>query len=432
MNFLSFGLGNEILEGVQAMNYETPTPVQQHVIPKILAGHDVIACAQTGTGKTAAFLLPIIDMISTAGHSSSIKALIIAPTRELALQIVQQAEGFGYFASASTLAVYGGGDGQLYETEKSSIRKGVDIIVCTPGRMISHINMGYVDFSQLRFLVLDEADRMLDMGFHDDIMKIISHLPKNRQSLLFSATMPQRIREMARKILQHPKEINIALAKPPEKIRQEAYVVFENQKIPLIKHLAADAGLKSIIIFCDTRSKVKVLAKELQKSQSLVEEIHSDLEQKERGEVMNRFKNRQIRILVATDIISRGIDVEDIDMIINYNVPADAEDYVHRIGRTARAETDGRAITLIGEKEQGRFAAIERLLEKEVAKFVIPSEIGKTPEYLPEKRSGWQRRKKSGSQLASEAKQVKEPGRVKGKWQKRRKGKPNGEKSEQK
>jgi len=432
LNFHSFGLGNDVLEAIQAMNFKTPTPVQQEVIPEILAGHDVVACAQTGTGKTAAFLLPIIDMVSRAGHSNNIKALVIVPTRELAMQIAQQAEGFGYFSSTSSLAVYGGGDGQLYETEKSSLRKGVDIVVCTPGRMISHINMGNVDFSQLRFLVLDEADRMLDMGFHDDIMKIISKLPMNRQSLLFSATMPQHIRVLARKILKQPRESNIALAKPPEKIRQEAYAVFEKQKILLVSHLLADTNLKSIIIFCDTRSKVKELTKELRKSHTLVEEIHSDLEQKERGEVMNRFKNRQIRILVATDIISRGIDVEDIDMIINFNVPHDAEDYIHRIGRTARAESEGRAITLISEREHGKFSAIERLIEARITKLSLPGETGETTDYKAQTRSEFKPKGNRGShKKTSGSTKQKKHEKPKKKWKRKTNGREPGKRQNQ-
>jgi ATP-dependent RNA helicase RhlE len=379
LNFKHFGLDEQILEGIQAMNYETPTPVQMQVIPEILAGHDVIASAQTGTGKTAAFLLPILQNIVSSAHSDQIKALVIVPTRELALQITQQVEGFGYFTSVSSLAVYGGGDGQLYENEKSALKKGVDIVVCTPGRMISHLTMGYVNFQNLKFLVLDEADRMLDMGFYDDIMKIINQLPRERQSLLFSATMPGRIRELTRKILRNAKEINIALSRPPEKIKQEAYIISEHQKIPLVKHLIQDTSLKSIVVFCDTKSKVKELSKVLQKTETAIEEIHSDLEQKERGEVMNRFKNRQIRVLIATDIISRGIDVEDIDMIINYNVPHDAEDYVHRIGRTARAESEGRAVTFIGERERGKFADIERLIARTVEKVALPEAIGTSP-----------------------------------------------------
>ena len=401
MNFTTFGLSEGILEGISAMNYQTPTPVQQEVIPEILAGSDLIACAQTGTGKTAAFLLPIIHLITTSPQNDKIKALVIVPTRELAIQINQQVEGFGYFTQISSLAVYGGGDGQLYETEKSSLKKGVDIVICTPGRMISHLNMGYVNLQTLKFLVLDEADRMLDMGFYDDIMKIISQLPAQKQSLLFSATMPDRIRGLTKKILRQPREINIALSRPPEKIKQQAFHVFENQKNALVRHLIKDPALKSIVVFCATRSKVKDLCRELQKSETAIEEIHSDLEQKERGEVMNRFKNRQIRVLVATDIISRGIDVEDIDMIINYNVPPDPEDYVHRIGRTARAESEGRAVTLIGEKEQRTFAAIEKFLEKTVEKAGLPEEIVQQPGYtaIEESRPGKSRRRnfKAGS-----------------------------------
>lgn len=416
MNFNNFGLSPQILEGIGAMNYDTPTPVQELVIPEILAGHDVIACAQTGTGKTAAFLLPIIHNIISNPHSNLIKALIIVPTRELALQIAQQIEGFGYFTPVSSLAVYGGGDGQLYENEKSALKNGADIVVCTPGRMISHINMGNVNFEGLRFLVLDEADRMLDMGFVDDIMKIISSLPTQRQSLLFSATMPSRIRELSKKILRNAAEINIELAKPPEKIRQEAYLVFENQKISLVKHLISDAALKSILVFCGTKSRVKELSKELQKTEKAIEEIHSDLEQKERGEVMNRFKNRQIRVLVATDIISRGIDVEDIDMIINYNVPDDAEDYVHRIGRTARAESDGRAVTLIGEKEQSKFADIERLIGKTVEKLTLPGITGTTPDYKPSEERNKHRKtqyRQPGNKAGSHKKGAGKPNRGK-------------------
>lgn len=369
------------------MNYQAPTPIQQEVIPEILEGRDLIACAQTGTGKTAAFLLPMLHKILTSPSGDHIKGLIIVPTRELAIQIAQQLEGFSYFSNVSSIAVFGGGDGTVYANEKRALAQGVDIVVCTPGRMISHLNMGYVKLNKLQFLVLDEADRMLDMGFFDDIMKIISYIPNQRQSLLFSATMPPKIRELARRILNKPNEINIATATPPEKIRQEAFVVFENQKVELVKDLVKkDKSLKTIIIFCDTKSMVKQLSRDLKKTIGAVEEIHSDLEQAERESVMNRFKSRQTRVLVATDIISRGIDVEDIDLVINFNVPQDEEDYVHRIGRTARAEADGKACTLIGEKEQRRFAAIERFLGREVEKIALPEKLGKGPEYQPEKR----------------------------------------------
>lgn len=375
MNFATFGLDIRIMDGIEAMGYELPTPVQQAVIPEILAGRDVVACAQTGTGKTAAFLLPVIHHIISMPGDGHIRAIIIVPTRELAVQIAQQVDGFGYYTPVSSLAVYGGGTGPDYANEQRALKSGVDIVICTPGRMISHFNMGYVDTSHLKYLILDEADRMLDMGFFDDIMKIISYLPSERQSLLFSATMPQRIREMARRILNQPREINIALSKPPERISQRAYFLYEGQKLAAVKWLTEDMSMRSIVIFCDTKSAVKQLARDLKTGGGSVEEIHSDLEQSQREAVMNRFKSRQTRILVATDIISRGIDVEDIDMIINFNIPHDAEDYVHRIGRTARAEAEGIAATLITPAEKQKLAAIEKLLGKEVPRFQLPDAL---------------------------------------------------------
>lgn len=374
-------------DGLEAMQFEEATPVQERVIPEILKGSDLIACAQTGTGKTAAFLLPIIHRIISGPRKEKISALVIVPTRELAIQISQQMEGFGYFTSVSSLAVYGGGTGEVFSNEKRALTSGADMVVCTPGRMISHLNLGYTDLSELKFLVLDEADRMLDMGFFDDIMKIISFVPQKRQSLLFSATMPPKIRELSRKILHKPVEINIGLSTPPEQIRQEAYVLFADQKTDMVKSLIQDDRMKSILIFGDTKVGVKQLSRSLKNQGLSVEEIHSDLAQSEREAVMNRFKSRQVRILVATNIISRGIDVEDIDMVINYDVPHDAEDYVHRIGRTARAGAHGKACTLIGPDEQRQFASIERLLGRSVDKIPLPGNMGKTPVYKPEQRS---------------------------------------------
>ncbi len=384
MDFQSFGLDQRVMDGIEAMQYDTPTPVQEQVIPEIIKGHDIIACAQTGTGKTAAFLIPIINKLLQSQVQEKVKVLVIVPTRELAVQISQQMEGFSYFAGTSSIPIYGGGTGAVYSNEKKALTSGVDMVVCTPGRMISHLNLGYVDLSSLEFLVLDEADRMLDMGFFDDIMKIISYIPNKRQSLLFSATMPPKIREMGRKILNKPKEINIGISMPPEQIRQEAYVLFEEQKPALVNYLTGDDKMKSILIFSDTKVGVKQLSRSLKSKGLDVEEIHSDLQQSEREAVMNRFKSKQLRILVATDIISRGIDVEDIDLVINYDVPNDAEDYVHRIGRTARAGAHGKACTLIGTKEQRKFASIEKLLGKQVEKTRPPEGIGKTPDYSPE------------------------------------------------
>jgi superfamily II DNA/RNA helicase len=383
LNFNEFGLDERLLDGIGANGYEAATPVQEQVIPPILEGRDIIASAQTGTGKTAAYLLPIIHKLIASEPDGHIKALVIVPTRELAVQIEQQMQGFSYFTSLSSIAVYGGGDGGIFSQEKQAVTEGTDVVICTPGRMIAHLNLGYVNISSLKFLVLDEADRMLDMGFHDDIMKIISFLPGKRQNLLFSATMPPKIRDLARKILQHPVEINIAISKPPEKILQEAYVVYETQKMPLVKHLLLEKKLRTVIVFCSTKSSVKQLTRELKRTSLNVDEIHSDLEQDARENVLLNFKSRQLNVLVATDILSRGIDIEDIDLVLNFDVPHDGEDYVHRIGRTARAESDGHAITLISDREQGRFAAIERLLGHEVTKAIVPEQFGEVPAYAP-------------------------------------------------
>ncbi len=381
MDFKSFGFDPQVIEGIEVMQYNEPTTVQKKVIPEIMKGRDIIACSQTGTGKTAAFLLPVINSIYTGKRQEKIRALVITPTRELAIQVAQQAEGFGYYTGLSSLAVYGGGGGEAFYNEKRALTRGVEIVVCTPGRMISHLVLGYADMTGLDFLILDEADRMLDMGFFDDIMKIISYIPEKRQTMLFSATMPPRIRELSRRILVKPSEVNIGLATPPDKIRQEAYVVYDNQKPLLLDHLVRDQRMKSILVFGETKTGVRQLAKNLRKQMMGVEEIHSDISQAEREKVMNSFRSKQVRILVATDIVSRGIDVEDIDLVVNFDVPNDAEDYVHRIGRTARAGSHGKACTFIGPAEHGRFAMIERLIGREVQKTDLPGDIGPGPEY---------------------------------------------------
>ncbi len=386
LTFKEFGLDESLIEGIEASGYENATPVQEQVIPLILNGQDIIASAQTGTGKTAAFLLPIINRLLASRHDDQINALVIVPTRELAVQIAQNLEGLAYFTPISSIAVYGGGDGSTFSTEKQALSRGADIVICTPGRMIAHLNMGYVRTKGLQYLVLDEADRMLDMGFYDDIMKIISFLPPVRQNLLFSATMPTKIRDLARKILHDPAEINIALSKPPAKIVQQAFVVYETQKIPLVKWLLKSSNLKSTLIFCSKKHNVKQLTMELKRSRFNVKEIHSDLDQAGREDVLVEFKSRRLPILVATDILSRGIDIDNIEMVINYDVPNDGEDYIHRIGRTARAETDGLAFTFISEKEQNKFRTIEDLLGGPVKKAEVPAEFGPAPEYSP--RSG--------------------------------------------
>lgn len=382
------------MDGIDAMGYETATPVQEQVIPHIISGKDIIAAAQTGTGKTAAFLLPVLHRLLSEPHDDkSVNALIIVPTRELAIQIAQTLEGITYYTSVSFVSVYGGTGGASFASERKALETGVDIAICTPGRMISHLNMGYVKLDGLKYLILDEADRMLDMGFFDDIVKIISYLPKERQNLLFSATMPPAIRKLAAGILHKPEEINIAISKPPEQIAQGAYWVYEPQKIPLVKHVLQQKEFGSVLIFCSSKLSVRKLYDELRRSKFPVGNIQSDLEQAQREQVLIDFKSGKTKILVATDILSRGIDIEDIDLVINYDVPHDGEDYVHRIGRTARAATKGTAITFVTEKEQFKFHKIEELIGKEVTRHTVPEQFGATPAIDPKKDSRPKKRK---------------------------------------
>ena len=386
MKFKEFGFVDDVLDGLEAMRFENATPIQERTIPIIMEGRDLIACAQTGTGKTAAYLLPVLNKI-VAKKSEGVTVLVLVPTRELAVQIDQQIEGFSYFLPVSSIAVYGGNDSGLWDQQKTALTSGADLIAATPGRLIQHISMGYVDLSTIKHLVLDEADRMLDMGFHDDIMQIISTIPKERQTLLFSATMPPKIRELAKKILIKPAEISIAVAKPAEGILQAAYMVYDTQKIPLINNLLKGKDdIRSVIIFSSTKLKVKEIYRSLKQNGYNAAAIHSDLEQAEREEVMLNFRNRKIQILVATDIIARGIDIDSIDLVINFDVPHDAEDYVHRVGRTARAQTTGVALTFINDKEQYEFAMIEKLIEKTVYKIPLPEGFEEAPEYNPNAR----------------------------------------------
>jgi ATP-dependent RNA helicase RhlE len=388
LKFSDFGFTPSLMEGIEAMGFKTPTPIQQEAIPAILNGKDLLGSAQTGTGKTAAFLLPVIQKIISEKRTNKTRAVIVVPTRELAQQIDQQMEGFGYFTPVGSIAVYGGGDGALFAREKKALMEGTEVVICTPGRMIAHLNNNYVKFDGVEYLILDEADRMLDMGFHEDITKIIQYLPKKRQNLMFGATMPNEIRTLAKKVLHEPVEISMAVSKPAEKILQIAYPVYETQKLPLAINLLKGRNLKSVIVFCSTKISAKQLGRQLKREGLKAEDIHSDLSQKEREEIMLNFRNRKLNILVATDLLSRGIDIDNIELIINYDVPHEGEDYIHRIGRTARAESDGIAITLISVEEQYKFSRIEKLLEKEVTKSTVPEELGETPEYNPGKNRG--------------------------------------------
>lgn len=384
MKFSELNLHENLLEALDAMRFDECTPIQEKAIPLILEGKDLIAVAQTGTGKTAAFLLPILNQLSKNQHpEDAINCVIMSPTRELAQQIDQQMEGFSYFISASSVAVYGGNDGILFEQQKRGLTLGADVVIATPGRLISHLSLGYVDLSKVSYFILDEADRMLDMGFYDDIMQIVKFLPEERQTIMFSATMPAKIQQLANTILRDPAEIKLAVSKPADKIVQAAYVCYESQKTGIIRHLFAESVPEKVIVFASSKLKVKEVTKALKAMHLKVDEMHSDLEQAQREKVMYDFKAGRINVLVATDIVARGIDIDDIRLVINYDVPHDCEDYVHRIGRTARANNDGVALTFVSEKEQTNFHTIERFLEKDIFKIPLPSELGEAPTYAP-------------------------------------------------
>ena len=393
MYFDELDLNDNVLDALYDMRFDTCTPVQEKCIPEILEGHDVLGVAQTGTGKTAAYLLPVLSKLDDGGYpKDAINCVIMSPTRELAQQIDQAMQGFGYYLQdVSSVAVYGGNDGNRYDQELKSLRMGADVVIATPGRLITHISLGNVDLSKVSFFILDEADRMLDMGFSEDINTIASKLPKTCQTIMFSATMPEKIEELAKTLLKDPVEIKLAVSKPAEKIKQEAYVCYETQKMTIIKDIFKAGDMKRVIVFSGSKMKVKQLAAALQQIGINCGAMHSDLEQAERDDVMFKFKSGQFDVLVATDIVARGIDIDDIEMVINYDVPHDTEDYVHRIGRTARANRDGRAITFVNEEDQYWFQQIEKFLEKVVEKMPLPEGCGKGPEYIklnkPSKRN---------------------------------------------
>lgn len=383
MRFDEILTNDDVLDGLWDMHFDECTPIQEQTIPPVLEGKDLLACAQTGTGKTAAYLLPVINMLADGGFpEDSVNCVVMAPTRELAQQIDRQLQGFAYFMPVSSIAIYGGTDGHAYEQQRKGLKAGADVVIATPGRLLAHLSMGYVDLSKVSFFILDEADRMLDMGFYDDIMQIYSHLPKNVQVLMFSATMPPRIQQMASKILKNPEEIKIAVSKPAEKIDQKAYICYEPQKIDILKEIFIETPPQRVIVFSSSKLKVKNLARELKKLRFRVGEMHSDLDQAKREDVMLDFKAGRINVVVATDIISRGIDIDDIEMVVNYDVPHEAEDYVHRIGRTARADRDGRAVTFVSPDDFRRLSMIERLLGCEVPRGLVPENLGETPKYM--------------------------------------------------
>ena len=388
MKFSELGIHDDLLDAISYMGFKEATPIQEQAIPIILKGKDLIACAQTGTGKTAAFLLPILDLIADLPGGTT-STLIIVPTRELAIQIDQQVQGIGYTMGIHSIAIYGGGDGDNWGQQRTALTRGADIVVATPGKLISHLNLGYVKFDTIKFLILDEADRMLDIGFYDDIIKIISYLPKERQTLMFSATMATKTRTLASQVLQNPEHINISMSKPAEGVLQAAYLIYNQQKNGLISHLISEnPDYNSILIFCSTKKAVSELTRVLKKQKFSVEAISSDLEQAQREEVLQGFRAKRTRILVATDVMSRGIDIKDINLVVNYDVPQDAEDYVHRVGRTARADATGVALTLVNEDDMYSFHQIEQLIEREVFKIPLPQHFGEGPVWKIKSSSG--------------------------------------------
>lgn len=395
MKFEETYLNDNILDALYDMHFEDMTPVQERCIPEILDGYDLLGVAQTGTGKTAAYLLPILSMLDDGNYpKDAINCIIMSPTRELAQQIDQAMQGFGYYLEGiSSVAVYGGNDGNRYDQELRGMRMGADVLIATPGRLLSHLKVGNLDLSRCSFFVLDEADRMLDMGFSEDILKIVKELPDSCQRVMFSATMPQKIRQLAMSLLHNPKEVKLAVSKPAEKIQQSAYVCYEPQKLKIIEHLFKNGDLQRVIVFSGKKDKVKDITRQLKRMKINCAEMHSDLDQRERDEVMIKFKAGQVDVLVATDIVSRGIDIDDIRIVINYDVPHDAEDYVHRIGRTARADRDGQAITFVSDLDIYRFQSIEHFLGKEVEKRNLPEGLGEAPEYTKreKKRSNTRR-----------------------------------------
>lgn len=383
MYFDETQLNDNVLDALYDMRFDQCTPIQEKCIPPILEGRDLLGVAQTGTGKTAAYLLPILSKLDDGGYPhDAINCVIMSPTRELAQQIDQAMQGFGYYLNGvSSVAVYGGNDGNRYDQELKSFQMGADVVIATPGRLISHISLGSADLSKVSFFVLDEADRMLDMGFSEDIKMIASKLPATCQTIMFSATMPEKIEELAKSLLKNPVEVKIAVSKPAEKIKQSAYVCYETQKIGIVKDLFRKGDLNRVIIFSGKKQKVKAINRTLQQMKINSGEMHSDLEQAERDEILYKFKTGQIDVLVATDIVARGIDIDDIAMVINFDVPHDPEDYVHRIGRTARAQRDGIAITFVSEDEISSFKQIEKFLGRVVDKNELPEGLGETPDY---------------------------------------------------
>ena len=389
MDFYDLDLNDYVLDALDDMNFTDTTPIQEHAIPPILEGRDVMGVAQTGTGKTAAYLLPVLSKLADGGYpKDAINCVIMSPTRELAQQIDSAMQGFAYYLDdVSSVAVYGGNDGVRYEQEKRAMQSGADVVIATPGRLISHLSLGNIDLSRVSFFILDEADRMLDMGFCDDILLIAKALPKEHQTIMFSATMPGDILSLAHSILRNPVEVKLAVSKPADNIKQSAYLCYEPQKLMVVKRMFEEEPPHRVIIFVGSKKKTKELAISIIRAGYNARAMHSDLSQAERDDVMFGFRSGKIDILVATDIVARGIDIDDIALVINFDVPRDEEDYVHRIGRTARAGRGGKAVTFVNDKDMLFFRQIEHFLGKGIYKEKMPEEFGETPAYHSSPRS---------------------------------------------
>lgn len=394
MRFDELNISDELLDALDAMQFEECTPIQEQTIDPILEGRDLIACAQTGTGKTAAYLLPVIDLLAESERPDhAVRCVVMVPTHELAQQIDRQMEGFSYYLPVSSLAIHGGNDGKEFARQQHALRSGADLVIATPGRLLAHMKMGYVDLSKVEFFILDEADRMLDMGFSDDIMRIVAELPKQRQTLMFSATMPKKIQQLAKTILTNPIEVKIAVSKPAEKVDQSVFICHEYQKEKLLNHLFEQGFSKKVIVFSSSKLKVRQLSQAMRRHKWKTAEMHSDLDQAAREKVLHDFRAGRVDILIATDILARGIDIDDIAMVVNYDVPHEAEDYVHRIGRTARADADGKAVTFVSEKDRRGFDQIEKFLDIKVRREAIPAEFGEGPSEDQVPRDDKRRRK---------------------------------------
>ncbi|GAA5520929.1 DEAD-box ATP-dependent RNA helicase CshA [Fodinibius salicampi] len=391
LSFEQFTLNEKLSLGLQDLNYTDPTPIQEECIPLILNGRDVIGAAQTGTGKTGAFVIPLIQRIME-NPSEHTQALILSPTRELAQQIEEQIFALGYHTGVSSATVTGGSD---YGTQVKAIRAGVDIIVATPGRLIDQMKVLDLDFSHLNYLVLDEADRMLDMGFLPDVMKIVKKLPEERQTMLFSATMVEEVQKVVDQVMKNPAEVEFEVSKPAESVDQQIYFVHPKQKLKLFEKLFDADKYETAIVFCATKRGTDEVERMLKKRGVDAVSMHGDRDQKERNEALRLFKNRSHPVMVATDVLSRGIDIDDVSLIVNFDVPNNPEDYIHRIGRTGRYDKSGTAITFVSNKDKKYYHSIKEVVGDQLSVKELPEEKNESQGNDRQSREKRQKREKT-------------------------------------